>query len=101
MAINAVLPHLVISLVKHSYMPGTGTGMLFNLPLGVLLIHGQLSAHATSHAEVWRDAVLYALLLAASCGFDASRRYNQQRPLPTLAQPYHRRLCSSFCHLSP
>jgi hypothetical protein len=62
MAINAVLPHLVISLVKHSYMPGTG--MLFNLPLGVLLIHGQLSAHATSHAEVWRDAVLYALLLA-------------------------------------
>ena len=64
MAINAVLPHLVISLVKHSYMPGTGTGMLFNLPLGVLLIHGQLSAHATSHAEVWRDAVLYALLLA-------------------------------------
>ena len=30
MAINAVLPHLVISLVKHSYMPGTGTGMLFN-----------------------------------------------------------------------
>ena len=64
MAINAVLPHLVISLVKHSYMPGAGTGMLFNLPLGVLLIHGQLSAHATSHSEVWRDAVLYALLLA-------------------------------------
>jgi Na+(H+)/acetate symporter ActP len=64
MAINAVLPHFVISLVKHSYSPGTGTGMLFNLPLGVLLIHAQLSAHATSHAEVWRDAVLYALLLA-------------------------------------
>jgi len=64
MAINAVLPHFVISLVKHSYSPGTGTGMLFNLPLGALLIHGQLSAHATSYAEVWRDAVLYALLLA-------------------------------------
>jgi Na+(H+)/acetate symporter ActP len=64
MAINAVLPHLVISLVKHSYSPGAGTGMLFNLPLGVLLIHGQLSAHAISPAEVWREAVLYALLLA-------------------------------------
>jgi hypothetical protein len=65
MAINAVLPHLAISLVKRSYSPGTGTGMLFNLPLGVLLMQWQLSAHATSHAEVWRDAVLYALLLTA------------------------------------
>jgi hypothetical protein len=63
MAINAVLPHLLISLVKHSYSPGTGTGMLINLPLGMLLIEGQLSAHAISPAEVWREAVLYALLL--------------------------------------
>jgi Na+(H+)/acetate symporter ActP len=64
MAINAVLPHFVISLVKHSYSPGAGTGMLFNLPLGMLLIHGQLSAHAISPAEVWREPVLYAPLLA-------------------------------------
>jgi hypothetical protein len=34
MAINAVLPHLVISIVKRSYSPGTGTGLLLNLPLG-------------------------------------------------------------------
>lgn len=65
MAINAVLPHFVISLVKHSYSPGTGTGMLFNLPLGVLLIRAQLSAHASSPVDVWKQAVLYALLLAA------------------------------------
>jgi hypothetical protein len=63
MAINAVLPHLVISMVKHSYSPGTGTGMLFNLPLGVLLIHAQLS-HSISSVDVWREAVLYGLLLA-------------------------------------
>jgi len=64
MAINAVLPHFMISLVKHSYSPGVGTGMLFNLPLGVLLIHDQLSDRASSPVEVWRAAVLYALLLA-------------------------------------
>lgn len=64
MAVNAVLPHFVISLVKHSYSPGMGTAMLFNLPLGVLLIHGQLRGHAIPPAEVWRAAVLYALLLA-------------------------------------
>lgn len=61
-AINAVFPHFALSLVKHSYSPGTATGMLFNLPLGVLLIREQLSAVTTSHAYVWRDAVVYALL---------------------------------------
>jgi len=64
MAINAVLPHFVISLVKHSYSPGVGTGMLFNLPLGVLLIHEQLNDLAISPVEFWQAAVLYALLLA-------------------------------------
>jgi hypothetical protein len=64
MAINAVLPHLAISLVKHSYSPGTATGILFNLPLGVLLIHAQLRADAISRVDVWREAVLYALFLA-------------------------------------
>jgi hypothetical protein len=63
MAVNAVLPHLVISIVKHSYSPGTGTGMLLNLPLGVLLIHEQLSAHAISPLDIWRRAVPYAVLL--------------------------------------
>lgn len=66
MAVNAFVPHLALSLVKRSYSPGTGTGVLFNLPLGVLLIRGQLSAATTSHAEIWRGAILYALSLAVS-----------------------------------
>lgn len=65
MVINVVVPHLALSLIKHSYSPGTGTAILFNLPLGVLLIREQMSAGATSHASLWRDAALYALLLAA------------------------------------
>jgi hypothetical protein len=63
MAINAVAPHLLISLARHSYSPGLATGMLFNLPLGLFLIHAQLSASAISRVDVWREAVLYALLL--------------------------------------
>lgn len=65
MAVNAVLPHLAISLVKHSYSPGLGTGMLFNLPLGVLLLHERLGVRGISQGEVWRAAMFYALLLAA------------------------------------
>lgn len=64
MVINSVIPHLALTLIKHSYSPGTGTAMLFNLPLGVLLIREQLNAVTISHAYIWRDAVLYALLLA-------------------------------------
>jgi hypothetical protein len=64
MAINAVWPHFALSLVKHSYSPGAGTGLLFNLPLGVLLIHEQLNAHVTSSVDFWRGATQYALLLA-------------------------------------
>ncbi len=63
MAVNAVFPHLTLSVAKHSYAPGTGTGVLFNLPIGVLLIRGQLAV-TSSNVYVWRDAVLYALLLA-------------------------------------
>lgn len=63
MAINAVLPHFAISLVKHSYSPGAATGMLFNLPLGVLLLRAQWNAHALSQVDVWRETLLYAVLL--------------------------------------
>lgn len=63
MAINAVLPHFVISIVKRSYSPGAGTGMLLNLPLGILLVHEQLHAHVISTAQIWRQAVPYAALL--------------------------------------
>lgn len=64
MVVNSVLPHLALTLVKHSYSPGTGTAMLFNLPLGLLLIREQLSTVTASHTYIWRDAVLYGLLLA-------------------------------------
>lgn len=38
MAANAVLPHLAATLVLRRYMPGTATGLLLNLPLGVVLL---------------------------------------------------------------
>jgi hypothetical protein len=62
MTLNAVFPHLLVSVATRSYSPGTGTGMLLNLPLGVWLIHEQLKAHLL--ADVWRQAVPYAVLLA-------------------------------------
>ncbi len=64
MVINVVFPHLALSLSKRSYSPGVGTAILFNLPLGALLIKEHLNSPAASPAEVWRAAVLYGLLFA-------------------------------------
>jgi Na+(H+)/acetate symporter ActP len=38
MAVNAVFPHLVLSLYTRTYMPGLGTGLALNVPLGMLYI---------------------------------------------------------------
>ncbi|MGO8758710.1 MAG: HXXEE domain-containing protein [Terracidiphilus sp.] len=62
-AINAVLPHLAESLIQRSYMPGTATGILFNLPLAVFLLRVQLGAGPASPASFWLQAMLYAALL--------------------------------------
>jgi len=62
MAVNAVIPHLALSIATRSYSPGVGTGMLLNLPLGVWLIHQQYDAHVLTN--IWRQAVPYGVLLA-------------------------------------
>ncbi|HXX14252.1 MAG TPA: HXXEE domain-containing protein [Candidatus Eremiobacteraceae bacterium] len=61
MAVNAVIPHLVWTVATRSYSPGTGTGMLLNLPLGTWLIHKQWSAHMLTN--IWRQAVPFSMLL--------------------------------------
>jgi hypothetical protein len=38
MAANAFVPHLVATLALRRYAPGTATGLLLNLPIGVALI---------------------------------------------------------------
>ena len=83
MVINVVIPHLALTLIKRSYSPGTGTAILFNLPLGVLLIREQLNAAITPHAQIWREAFLYALLLAVgtlACLYGAHAILAARRP---------------------
>jgi len=43
MAANAVVPHALASVVRREYMPGTATGVLLNLPLGVVLLGRSVS----------------------------------------------------------
>jgi Na+(H+)/acetate symporter ActP len=63
MAINAVFPHLTLSLVKRSYSPGAATGMLFNLPLGTLILWKSASSGEISGMELWSCSAIYAVVL--------------------------------------
>jgi hypothetical protein len=63
MAINAVFPHLAISLLKRSYSPGTATGIVLNLPLGIMLVRAEMRTSMMPPAVLWTQMALYALLL--------------------------------------
>ena len=43
MVLNVFIPHVAASIVLRSYAPGTGTALLFNLPLGGWLIYRYLA----------------------------------------------------------
>lgn len=51
MAANAILPHLAVSVITHSYMPGTATGLLLVLPVSLLLVRMLLE---TGHVDADR-----------------------------------------------
>ena len=61
MAINAIFPHLAISLIKKSYSPGTLSGVLSNLPIGAYLISHIIKM---GHIPNWSQVTLFALLYA-------------------------------------
>jgi hypothetical protein len=63
--INAVLPHLALTLITRSYMPGTLTGMLLNLPIGTWLLRSMLRAGYVQPRTLAWSAPPIALTLVA------------------------------------
>jgi hypothetical protein len=69
MCLNAIMPHLIFSLRERSYMPGTGTALLLNLPLGGLLIQKALLTHRVRLATFcWSGPCVVVALLALMPG---------------------------------
>lgn len=63
MAVNAVFPHLALSIATRSYMPGVGTGLLLTLPLGGLVIGDLVSSGTLSLSALWPQPLAYAVAL--------------------------------------
>lgn len=80
MAVNALLPHLALSLAKRSYSPGTASGMLFNLPLGVLILWKSALRGDIPGKQLWSYAALYAVGLGiAAFGSLVATHYLRER----------------------
>lgn len=62
MAANAVIPHIALSVATRSYMPGTATGALLNLPIGVWLI-----AQASKQGFVESSTLVWVAPIVAAC----------------------------------
>jgi hypothetical protein len=66
MVANSLVPHVAVTAITRSYMPGTVTAVLFNAPIGSLLLRRLLVTDTVSlHRMCW-CAPLVALALLAS-----------------------------------
>ncbi|MFT4114837.1 HXXEE domain-containing protein [Silvibacterium sp.] len=66
MMLNALVPHLALSLFTRSYMPGTATGLLLNIPVGLFYLREAIAERAV-HAKTfaWAGPLVMLGFLAA------------------------------------
>jgi hypothetical protein len=65
MVLNVLAPHLVATVATRRYMPGTATAILFNLPLGCLLLKRALSENYIElKAFAWAGPVVTLAMVA-------------------------------------
>ena len=70
MFLNALVPHLLLSFVLRSYMPGLATGLLLNIPLAVIYVSGALRLRLVNwHTLLWAGPLGAVLILgiATAC----------------------------------
>lgn len=66
MVANVFVPHLLGTLALRRYLPGTGTALLLNLPLGVLLLRQAVTQGFVEWGTIAWVAPVTALAIVAS-----------------------------------
>jgi Protein of unknown function with HXXEE motif len=64
MCLNVILPHLIATIVLKRYAPGLVTGLLLNLPFGILLVQQGLSQGAVPLYLIASALLLTIIMLA-------------------------------------
>lgn len=85
MAVNAVLPHLLLTVLIRRYAPGTLTGLIIMLPLSLILAGRLLVDGAISGSGLALSAVVVAVVvIAALPGLFFAGRLIERHVNPTL-----------------
>ncbi len=66
MTANAIVPHLAATLALRRYMPGTASGLLLNLPIGIYLLHEAVVQRWVAPSSLLWVAPAVGIALAAS-----------------------------------
>lgn len=66
MVLNVFMPHVLATVFMRRYMPGTGTALVFNLPLGLLYLSRALSeSRIELHILYWAGPMVVLGILAS------------------------------------
>jgi hypothetical protein len=66
MIVNSLIPHVAVTVMVRRYMPGTGTAILLNLPLGCWFLLRAITEHYVRPELFAWTAPLVALFILAS-----------------------------------
>ncbi|MGB7317996.1 MAG: HXXEE domain-containing protein [Planktotalea sp.] len=79
MIVNAIVPHLFLTLKTQSYMPGTATGLLMVLPTGVGFLGMLVGTHQMdiSTILVWGMGIGLGLLTSLPALFWVARAFQE------------------------
>ncbi|WP_094607103.1 hypothetical protein SPSIL_030210 [Sporomusa silvacetica DSM 10669] len=65
MSINSIFPHLLATIVLKRYAPGTLTGLLLNLPIGIAIFINSLETGMQLHLIIISGVIITVLSIAA------------------------------------
>jgi len=76
MTVNVFMPHILATLFTRSYMPGTATAVLLNLPLGTFYMYRSLSTRQIEPVTfAWSGPVMVMVILTSiPCLFFLGRK---------------------------
>ncbi len=89
MVANVLIPHLLASLALRRYMPGTGTALLLNLPLGSWFLYRAITEQYVQLSTLAWVAPGTALTIVASIPvlFAAGRKVGKSSPKSAIGAP--------------
>ena len=85
MVINAMVPHLTLTVAFRRYAPGTGTAIFLMVPLSVLVIVDGLAAGALTGRSLFATAVAVAVTLLVAIPLLFWAGHLAERRLPWLS----------------